>query len=123
MSLRPPIFELCKASAAVVALLGVSPLRVYPFGEAPQGCEYPYAVWQIVGGGPDNYLAGRPDSIDFSIQFDVWAKSEAVAMEVAQAIELAVELDAYVTSYSNGRQPGTDKFRCSMGIDFIQSRA
>lgn len=32
-----PIFAVCAADPAVTALLGTSPVRIYPFGEAPEG--------------------------------------------------------------------------------------
>ncbi|EPN30837.1 hypothetical protein A245_45243, partial [Pseudomonas syringae pv. actinidiae ICMP 19096] len=49
-----PIFAVCAADPAVQALLGTSPTRLYPFGEAPEGVAKPYAVWQVIGGNPEN---------------------------------------------------------------------
>ncbi|MEW6462933.1 MAG: DUF3168 domain-containing protein, partial [Pseudomonadota bacterium] len=94
-----PIFKVCSASSQVTALLGAAPTRLYPFGEAPQGVTYPYAVWQSVGGAPENFLAGRPDADNYTTQVDVYAESAASAREVAKALRDAVELDAYVVAW------------------------
>src|SRR5690606_39848770 len=64
----PPIFRLCAAAAGVKALLGTAPVRLFLFGEAPEGVQKPYAVWQVVGGSPENYLAGRPDAEQHSLR-------------------------------------------------------
>ena len=97
----PPIFETCAADAGVVALLGESggALRLYPAGSAPQGAAKPYAVWQFVGGGPENYLGGRPDIDRFALQVDAYADTLSAARAIADAIEEAVELLAYVTAF------------------------
>ena len=72
-----PIFAVCSASAQVKALIGSNPVRLYLFGEAPQGVTYPYAVWQSVGGTPENFLAGRPDADSYTTQVDVYAVAHA----------------------------------------------
>lgn len=58
----PPLFPLCASDSSVTALLGTNPVRLFMFGMAPQGVQKPYAVWQMVGGSPESYLSGRPDS-------------------------------------------------------------
>ncbi|STT07338.1 Protein of uncharacterised function (DUF3168) [Klebsiella michiganensis] len=54
-----PIFSVCAASQAVKDLLGTNPVRLYPFGIQDDNIVYPYAVWQNIGGSPENYLNQR----------------------------------------------------------------
>lgn len=118
-----PIFQVCSASAAVTALLGVAPTRLYPFGEAPQGAVYPYAVWQAVGGGPENFLAGRPDADNYTTQVDVYADTAASAREVAKALRDAVERVAHVVAWrGESRDPESKKYRFSFDVAWIVRR-
>ena len=57
----PPVFTIAAAEPAVTALLGTSPVRMYPAGKAPQGVGKPYATYQLVYGTPENYLGDVPD--------------------------------------------------------------
>lgn len=111
----PPIYPLVKASAAVTALLGAEP-RFYPFGEAPQGVQRPYAVWQVVGGAPLNYLRDRPDMDELTIQVDIYADTAASAHAVAVAVRNAIEGDCYITRWAGeDRDPETNDYR--LGFD------
>lgn len=115
----PPIFRLCADDPEVVALLGESPTRLFMFGMAPQGVQKPYAVWQVVSGSPENYLAGRPDVEQHSLQIDVYADSAAQSRAVLAAIEKAIELNCYVTRYGGeSRDPETKNYRSTMDVDW-----
>lgn len=115
----PPIFTACQASAGVRAIFGSSPMRVYMFGMAPQDVKKPYAVWQVIGGSPENYLAGRPDTERHALQIDVYADSASVARSALSAIEHAIELDCYITRYGGeSRDPQTLNYRSSMDVDW-----
>ncbi|EKT4543004.1 DUF3168 domain-containing protein [Pseudomonas putida] len=122
--MTPPIVQACLNSPAVTALLGVGTgMRLYSFGEAEQDVAKPYAVWQIVNGTPDNYLAGRPDLDGFTLQVDVYATTGDSARKVRDAIRDAVELDAYVTRWGvEGRDPETKNYRASFDVDWMVSR-
>lgn len=118
----PPIFSLCAADAAVTALLGSAPVRLYPFGLAPQGVARPYAMWQGTA-APENYIAGRADADAWSIQVDIYAGTDQLARDTAAAVRHAVELSAYVTALRiMPRDPETMDYRYTMQIDFIVSR-
>lgn len=120
--MMPPIFPLCAADAAVTALLGSSPVRLYPFGLAPQGVARPYAMWQGTA-VPENYVAGRADTDSWSLQLDVYASTDQSARDTAAAIRQAVELAAYVTAVRlMPRDPVTMDYRYNMQIEFIVSR-
>ncbi|MDN5519196.1 DUF3168 domain-containing protein [Pseudomonas sp.] len=122
--MTPPIVQACLQSPAVTALLGAGTgMRLYSFGEAEQGVAKPYAVWQIVSGSPENYLAGRPDLDSVTLQVDVYAATGDSARKVRDAIRDAVELDAYVTRWGvEGRDPETKNYRASFDVDWMVSR-
>lgn len=122
--MTPPIFQLCSQAAAVTALLGSGAnLRLYSFGEAPQDVAKPYAVWQLLNGTPENYLAGRPDVDGFTLQVDVYGTTGTSVRQVRDAIRDAVELSAYVTRWgAEGRDPTTKNYRTSFDVDWIVLR-
>lgn len=116
----PPIFMLCAADPGVTALLGAPPaVRVFMFGMAPQNVQKPYAVWQVVSGAPENYLAGRPDTDQHTIQIDVYADSASQSRAALAAIERAIELQSYVTRYGGeSRDTETKNYRSSMDVSW-----
>jgi len=122
--MTPPIFQLCSQAAAVTALLGAgASLRLYSFGEAPQDVAKPYAVWQVVNGEPENYLAGRPDADSVTLQVDVYGTTGTSVRQVRDAIRDAIELSAYVTRWGGeGRDPTTKNYRTSFDVDWMVSR-
>lgn len=120
-----PIFQVCRNDLAVHDALWWESapdgpeLRLYMFGMAPQNVQKPYAVWQVVGGFPENYLAGRPDTERHSLQIDVYANSASQARSVLAAIESAIELNCYVTRYGGeSKDPETGSYRSSMDVDW-----
>lgn len=118
----PPIYELCSAYMPARIVLGEEP-RVYPFGEAPQGVQKPYAVWQIVSGAPENYLGDRPDTDTFAVQVDVYADGATEARRSAYVIRDAIEGDAYVTAWrGESRDRETGSYRISFDASFVQQR-
>jgi hypothetical protein len=119
----PPIFTICAADTAVRALIGSNPVRLYPFGEAPQGVAKPYAVWQTINGSPENFLSGRPDADNYSVQVDVYGLTSESVLQVAGALRNALELDAHITNWGNtSRDYETKNYRYNVGVDFIQNR-
>ncbi|WP_337158145.1 DUF3168 domain-containing protein [Pseudomonas putida] len=122
--MTPPIVQACLASPAVTALLGAgADMRLYSFGEAPDAVAKPYAVWQLVNGSPENYLAGRPDADGFTLQVDVYGTTGTAVRKVRDAIRDAIELRAYVTRWGGeGRDPTTKNYRTSFDVDWIVRR-
>lgn len=119
----PPIFSLCAADAGVTALLGNSPVRLFPFGEADLNTARPYAVWQTISGFPDNLLAESPEVDFYSVQVDVYGASSDQVLDVAEALRDAIERDAYVTSWnSTSRDSETEDYRFTFSADFIVER-
>lgn len=118
------IFATCAADPAVTALLGAAPVRLFPFGMAPSGVTKPYAVWQQVGGAPENYLGGVPDIDSVAIQVDVYADTGASARAAAIAIRDAVEPVANVVAWRGGsRDTETGNYRVSFDVDWFEPRA
>lgn len=119
----PPVYKVCAASEAVKALIGSNPVRLYPFGMAPQGVQLPYVVWQSITGFPQNYINQTPDIDKFSIQVDVYAKTETSARDVAKALRDVIEPVAHITSWrGESTDPDTLHKRFSFDIDWFVKR-
>lgn len=123
----PPLFTTISGNTDCTSLLGSSPVRLYPFGNAPEkGTDFyglPYATYQTIGGEPENYLQTSPDADRYSIQVDIYAESVSDARAVALAIVAAVQSDCYVTRYSNeARDFETGLFRISLDCAWIVKR-
>lgn len=118
-----PIFAVTSSDAGARALLGVTPHRLYPFGEAPEGVAKPYAVWQLISGSPENYLAGRPDIDGFTLQVDVYASTATSARVVTDAIVHAIELKANIVSWGGEKKDtATNLYRSSFDVDWLVPR-
>lgn len=119
----PPLFSTLYASSAVKALLGTTPLRVYPFGEAPQGVTLPYAVYQSITGTPENYLGDVPDMDGYTVQLDVYGSTLTSSRAAASAIRVALESVSYITSLREPpRDSPTNHFRYSLDVSFFTPR-
>jgi len=115
----PPIFATCSIVSAVQTQLGTTPCRLYPFGEAPQGVAKPYAVWQTIGGSPENYIDKVPDIDAIAIQVDVYASTAASARAAATALRDAIEPVAHVTRWGGeSRESDTNLYRLSFDVDW-----
>lgn len=119
----PPIFATCAAAPAVTALIGTSPVRLFPFGEASQDVALPYAVWRIVTGLPENYLDKVPDIDSFTIQVDAYGLTGTSATNVARAIRDAIETKAHITAWrGESRDPETQHYHYSFDVDWFVKR-
>lgn len=115
-----PIFKTCVADPAVTQLLGMSPTRLYPHGEAPEGVAKPYAVWQVVSGSPLNYVNGLPDTDRYGLQVDVYADTASSADAVVVAIRRAVGRQAYVTGFGvDSRDTDTKNYRKGFDVAWL----
>lgn len=119
----PPIFKICSSDTAVKAALGTKPTRLYAFGDAPQDVAKPYAVWQIIGGLPSNFINQVPDIDSYMIQVDVYAENESSARQSAEAIRDAIEPHAYVQAWRGEFTDGTTMLkRYSFDISWFVNR-
>lgn len=112
----PPVFDNVNTPAVQAQLkTGGGHLRVYPFGQAPQATETPYAVWSVRDGAPENYLGQLPDIDSVSVQMDVYANPSQgydTLMAAAYALRDAIEPVAHITLWlANGTDPETQYLR------------
>lgn len=119
----PPVFQIIAASAECRTYLGQNPTRLYPFGEAPQGVQQTYAVYQMVTSVPANYLGKLPDIDDARIQIDVYAASQSTAKAAATAIRDAIEPHAHMLNASDrGRDSQTRNYGFLLEFEFFTDR-
>lgn len=119
----PPIFKAVAADAGATAVLGTAPVRLFPWGEAPQGVAKPYAVWRVITGSPENYLAGRPDIDGFTLQVDVYGATGSSVKDAAKAIRDAIELKAHIVRWgSQDTDPDTGNKHISFDVDWLTPR-
>ena len=119
----PPVFTILNASSAVKALLGATPLRVFPWGEAPQMTREPYVTYIVFNGTPENTQGDAPDMDVLSTQIDVWADSVSSCVSVAEAVRDALEPYAHMTGFSSdSSEEETGLFRQRMDFDFFEKR-
>ncbi len=117
--MKPPVFDLAENSTPVKAIFGTAPIRIYPFGEAPQGTTVTYAVWQSIGILPENYLHDNPDSDQMSCQIDVYAATAKAARDGAKALRDLYQQSAYVTSMREwAKDEQTRLYRYQLDVDF-----
>ncbi|MHC9014463.1 tail completion protein gp17 [Stenotrophomonas bentonitica] len=118
-----PIFQACIANAAVLALFGSNPTRVYPFGLVEKPPARPYVVWQTIGGESAQYLRDRPDVDGYSLQIDVYHNDPVSLQTAARAIRDAIEGQAYVTRWGDQvMDPETKLYRYSFDVDWLVPR-
>lgn len=119
----PPVFSIAAADAGVRTALGTDPVRLFPFGSAPEGVTLPYAVWQTAGGAPENYITNTPDIDSFLVQVDVYAETAAAVRSAAEALRDALEPAANITSWrGESKDQKTGHYRYSFDINFLTSR-
>lgn len=120
----PPVYPLVNVPAVrAIAPDGVSNVRVYPFGEAPQTIASPYATWQYVSGVPANQLQGRPQVDQVRVQFDAYGTTGAQSRALAAALRDAMEGTTHcVLFFDQGRDPDTNAFRITASFDLWASR-
>ncbi|MCO7575349.1 MULTISPECIES: DUF3168 domain-containing protein [Pseudomonas chlororaphis group] len=122
--MEPPIFAVCSADPGVTEFLGAGiDCRLFSFGEAEEGALKPYAVWGLITGSPENYLAGRPDADGFTLQVDVYAATGGAVAAVTKALCAAIEPHAYVVRWgATDRDPKTKDRHRSFDVDWIVRR-
>lgn len=120
----PPVYPLVNVPAVrAVAPEGAGNVRLYPFGEAPQGVAYPYGTWQFPSGVPENQLSGTPVIDQVRVQFDLYGESGAQARALATAVRNAIEPTAHcVLFFDQGRDPDTNAFRITASFDLWAAR-
>lgn len=119
----PNVFTLLKASAAVKALVGSSPLRAYRHGNAPENVAKPYITWSATA-APENQLDGVPFTDRHNVQVDAWADDDATVETLAIAIRDAIEPTQHMTGFGpSARDPETMRYRFTLTFTFWLDRS
>lgn len=122
--MTPDLFEIVAASTTCRQLLGTPPkMRFYEFGEVPQGCDKPYATWQMPSSAAVNYVNQNPDMDEQRIQVDVWALKQSTAKQVASALRTAIQDYAQETNAAQRpREATTRLFGFMLEFQFFTPR-
>ncbi|WP_448761816.1 DUF3168 domain-containing protein [Acinetobacter tandoii] len=91
-----PVVPTLKADSNVTALLGNNPLKVFE-DIAPTGTAYPYAVWSVVTGNPENNLDCAANIDHVSFQIVVYDSNQKRASDIRAAIRASLEPHCYIT--------------------------
>lgn len=119
----PPVFQALKASAAVKAIVGQNPPRIYRHDEAPQEAQPPYITWFVIDTQPQNNLSGLPPADLMPVQVDCWHPTDAGIVLLAQAVRDAIEPLAHMTGMPiNGRDRETKLYRIALQFDWWLNR-
>jgi hypothetical protein len=116
----PPIYTLLQASPEARNIFGAQP-RIYR-DEAPQDPTYPYGVWQVIGGFPENTLSETPGHDRVSVQLDIYATTQKMAEQAAAAARDQLETNTHVTSFRTDRDGETRSYRVSLDFDYWLAR-
>lgn len=112
-----------KGDSQVSMYLGTAPLRVYPFGDAPDALTYPLATWQTVAGTPENNLSETPPVDRIAVQFDVYSKTAGECWAISEAIRDVLEPIGHMTYFGNTeRAPDVRAYRQTLSFDFWLNR-
>lgn len=115
-------FEKVSADAGVKLLLGSSPCRIFPFGDAEPKTLKPYAVYQV-GGVPENYVNQTPDIDNYTVNVEVIGEDVKSVLNAAKAIRDAIEPFGHVfTLASAGREPKTKDYVYVITADLWDKR-
>lgn len=117
------LFEILNASTAVKMLFGSNPLRIYPWGRAPQDVKKPYGVYGVYNALPENYLDRVPNIDNKGTQLEIYADSAVQLEQAGVVIRTVVEPHAHLTSYSVvDRDDETDLYGYRFEFDFWETR-
>lgn len=118
-----PVFEALNASSVVKSLLGNKPLRVFPWGEAPQNVAKPYVTYGVVNGTPQNNLDCPPRIDQLGTDIDIWALTGRSCEDCYKAIRDVLEPLGHMTRFhSLIRDPETKLYNIKLEFDFWTGR-
>jgi hypothetical protein len=119
-----PVFSLLSASAALKALVGTTPPRIFE-DSVPQELagQRPYIVWFTVGGTPENYVSELPTMDGGRIQLDVYSTSKAECKAIAKLVRDLIEPEAYMISVPRSfYEADTKLYRYLLEFQFFTAR-
>lgn len=117
----PKVFPVL-TTPAVLAIVGVSPVRIFRHGAAPQDTAKPYVTWFEVTGQPYDQISGPPCGDFDSVQIDCWSMDDTQVETLARAVRDAVDAAGFSNRLViNHRDPDTKLYRIGLQADFINS--
>lgn len=121
--MNPDLFTILNASVPVKLVLGANPLRMYPWGRAPQNPRKPYGVYAVYNATPENYLGQVPDIDNKGTQVNIYADTAQSLDACFTAVRDALEPHAHMTSFATpDLDADTDLYSCRMEFDFWDER-
>ena len=124
----PNPFPILAADPAVTDLIGNSPVRCYPHGQAPQGAAYPYVTHTAISILPINSLdTGGARADTALVQVSIWSSNAggavASARDVAAAVRAALEEDHDIEAVRDmGRDFETGSYRIDLDVRMFVHR-
>lgn len=117
------IFPILASNTEVTSRLGSSPVRIFPYGSAPQNVAKPYATYGTYSGVPENYMDRVPDIDNIGTQINIWGENSADVVACFTAIRDALEPYGHMTSFQSiNRDNDTQLFTSQMEFDFWTTR-
>lgn len=111
-------------TAAIKAIVGSSPIRIYRHGQAPEGTVRPYITWFVVSGNPVDQVSGTPCADMDTVQIDCWSEADAQVETLADAVRSALDsAGVYNRVRVNNFEPDTKLYRIGIEADFITPRS
>lgn len=124
----PTPFPILLADSNCRAVLGSSPMRVFPHGSAPQGVAYPYVTYSAASITPINSLdmGGAPADTTL-VQVSIWSSNtgdgptslEAAYRAVRAALEAGHDIEAV---RDMGKDPETGSLRIDLDVRMFVHR-
>ena len=90
MSIRSGLFSHLSGTAAITAIVGTSPKRIYPVF-LPQGRPHPALIYKRIDGGHDHNLKGSAGHATGKFQIDALSDSYEGADTLAEAVRQAMD--------------------------------
>ena len=121
--MKPPVFATLKASAAVKAIVGTNPPRIFRHGDAPQDTAKPYVTWEIEDIDPANNLSAVPVIDRVTVTLHCWHPTDAGIVLLVQTVRDAIEPHAHMVGAPvDEREPQTRLFHMATVFDWFVNR-
>jgi hypothetical protein len=117
------LFSILNSNSTVKSYLGTNPLRVFPYGRAPEDVARPYAVYTVFNASPENYIDRTPDIDSISVQVSIYATTEQSLLNCFTSVRNAIEPYAHMTNFATPDIDADDElYSCRMEFDFWDAR-
>lgn len=119
----PPVFPLLNV-AAVTALVGTSPVRVYRSDYAPQDTPRPYVTWSTISAVPAQGF-DLPDIDNARVQVNCFADTSPARDALAKAVQVAMEnggVNVMISDNGDSYDQPTNLYRQSMDFSLWVNR-